>query len=162
MSQFKNNPSFPNLYYSDTDSVYFDGPLPENFISNTVLGKLKLEGIWDKALFLAPKVYALTNDQTGESVIKVKGLTKDAIKRNNVTFELLTTLLTKDYKLTFNQNKWFKSLSEANIKIVDQIYTLQVTDSKRRGREEGGGRDLIYVNGNLVRTNPILISDFLL
>ena len=40
---------------------------------------------------------------------------------------MLTTLLTKDYKLTFNQNKWFKSLSEANIKIVDQIYTLQVT-----------------------------------
>jgi|ERR1700688_233747 len=28
MSQFKNNPSLPNLYYSDTDSLYFDGPPP--------------------------------------------------------------------------------------------------------------------------------------
>jgi len=28
MSQFKNNPLLPNLYYTDTDSLYFDGPLP--------------------------------------------------------------------------------------------------------------------------------------
>ncbi len=38
MSQFKNNPSFANLYYSDTDSVYFDGPLPDSFISTNELG----------------------------------------------------------------------------------------------------------------------------
>src|ERR1700674_212937 len=37
MSQFKNNPSFPNLYYTDTDSLYFDGPLPNSFISPTAL-----------------------------------------------------------------------------------------------------------------------------
>jgi len=43
MSQFKNNNSFPNLYYSDTDSVYFDSPLPDSFIDSTILGKMKLE-----------------------------------------------------------------------------------------------------------------------
>jgi len=43
MSQFKNNPALPNLYYTDTDSAYFDGPLPDSFISPTILGKLKLE-----------------------------------------------------------------------------------------------------------------------
>jgi len=32
MSQFKNNKY--NLYYSDTDSIYLDGPLPKNFISD--------------------------------------------------------------------------------------------------------------------------------
>ena len=54
MSQFKNNPNLPNLYYTDTDSIYFDGPLPDSFINDTELGKMKLEGIYDQALFLAP------------------------------------------------------------------------------------------------------------
>jgi hypothetical protein len=42
MSQFKNNPNF-NLYYSDTDSIYIDKPLPDHMISSTILGKMKLE-----------------------------------------------------------------------------------------------------------------------
>jgi hypothetical protein len=50
MSQFKNNPLLPILYYSDTDSLYFDGPLPDSFISPTELGKLKLVGIYDSAV----------------------------------------------------------------------------------------------------------------
>lgn len=69
MTEFKNNLSLPNLYY--TDSLYFDGPLPDNFISPNILGKLKLEGIYDQALFLAPKVYALKNND--EEIIKIKG-----------------------------------------------------------------------------------------
>jgi len=44
MSQFKNNPNF-NLYYTDTDSIYINKPLPAEFISSTELGKLKLENI---------------------------------------------------------------------------------------------------------------------
>lgn len=35
MSQFKNKPNLPNLYYSDTDSLYFDGPLDSSFINST-------------------------------------------------------------------------------------------------------------------------------
>jgi hypothetical protein len=58
MSQFKNNPNF-NLYYSDTDSIYIDKPLPPEFISSTELGKLKLENVLNDAIFLAPKVYYL-------------------------------------------------------------------------------------------------------
>jgi len=81
MSQFKNNPNLPNLYYTDTDSAYFDDPLPESFISNTILGKMKLEGIYDKAIFLAPKLYALENTKNGESIIKIKGLNKESIKK---------------------------------------------------------------------------------
>jgi DNA polymerase elongation subunit (family B) len=58
-----------NLYYTDTDSLYFDGPLTavtDDFVSNTILGKLKLEGIWDKALFLGPKCYVLENNEEKE------------------------------------------------------------------------------------------------
>jgi len=31
-SQFKNNNSLPRLYYSDTDSAYFDGPFPNSMV----------------------------------------------------------------------------------------------------------------------------------
>jgi len=151
MSQFKNNPILPNLYYSDTDSCYFDGPLPNHFISSTILGKLKLEGIYDKTLFLAPKVYALENSLIGESITKIKGLTKESIINNNITLDSLELLLNKDYKLVFNQNKWFKHISNANISVLKQLYTLQVTGNKRK---------LIYdKNDKLINTIPFYLVD---
>jgi hypothetical protein len=93
MSQFKNNSNFPNLYYSDTDSLYFDGPIPDKYISNR-LGALKLEGEYSKAIFLAPKVYGYLTKE-GKEVIKIKGLSSEAIKENNITLETLASLLRK-------------------------------------------------------------------
>jgi hypothetical protein len=147
MSRFKNNPLFPNLYYSDTDSLYFDRPLPDSFISKTELGLLKLEGIYDQALFLAPKVYALKNNN--EEIIKIKGLTKEAILKNKINIDNLEILLNKDYHLILNQRKWFRSLQEANIEILEQTYNLKVTGNKR---------ELIYRDNQLVGTKPILIN----
>ncbi len=56
MSQFKNNPLF-KLFYTDTDSAYIEGKLPDNLVG-TELGKFKLENSYSKIIFLAPKVYA--------------------------------------------------------------------------------------------------------
>jgi hypothetical protein len=53
MSKFKNQENLSNLYYSDTDSLYLDGPLPSEFVDSNRLGALKLEGIYDEAIFLA-------------------------------------------------------------------------------------------------------------
>lgn len=50
MSQFKNNPDF-TLYYTDTDSAYFDKPLPDHLVDSKVLGKMKLENVCKKAVF---------------------------------------------------------------------------------------------------------------
>jgi hypothetical protein len=47
--------------------------LPPEFISNTKLGKLKLENELIEAIFLAPKVYYLETDE-GKIIYKVKGL----------------------------------------------------------------------------------------
>ena len=44
MSQFKNNP-YIELYYTDTDSIFIKGELPNDMIG-TELGKFKLENIW--------------------------------------------------------------------------------------------------------------------
>jgi hypothetical protein len=50
MSQFKNNPDY-TLYYTDTDSIYINKPLPEYLVSNKILGKMKLEYIIKKLYF---------------------------------------------------------------------------------------------------------------
>jgi hypothetical protein len=147
MSQFKNNPLF-NLYYTDTDSYYFDSPLPDSFVSSTELGKLKLEGIYTKALFLGPKFYALRT-QEGKEIIKIKGLTSDAISKYNISIDLLSNLLMKNSKLEFRQTKWFKDLTEGTINIKDVIYSLKVTENKR---------ELIYDNNKLSYTIPYSID----
>jgi hypothetical protein len=152
MSKFK-HPDFLKLhnlilYYTDTDSLYLNGPLPDSFVDPGRLGAMKLEGIYDKAVFLAPKVYALKNNQ--EEIIKIKGLSKASIKNSNINIELLSGLLFKDSNLTFKQEKWFRSLSKANIEIIDQIYTLKVTGNKRK---------LIYDNDKLINTLPLKLID---
>ena len=137
-----------NLYYSDTDSIYIDSPLPEKFISNTRLGALKLEGIYDKATFLAPKVYALKINN--EEIIKIKGLSKESIWKHGLNIEILETLLKKDSDLKLTQDKWFKSLAEGSFQILEQTYSLKVTANKRK---------LIYNSEQiLVNTSPILIK----
>jgi hypothetical protein len=99
------------------------------------LGQMKLEHTLTKAIFLAPKVYALITNK-GEQIIKAKGLTKDAIQNVNISdYELL---LNKHSSKVFSQSKAYKSLYEGDISILDTIYTLKATSNKRQN---------IYVNG---------------
>jgi len=58
MAQFKNNNNY-ELYYNDIDSIYIDRPLDDSLISNIELGKMKLERICNKAVFLAPPYFCL-------------------------------------------------------------------------------------------------------
>jgi DNA polymerase type B, organellar and viral len=143
MSQFKNNPNFI-LYYSDTDSIYVDKPLPDHLVDSKILGKLKLEYIIKKGIFLSPKVYYLETED-GKVIYKVKGLSHD-IELTKNDFE---SLLYKDAFLEKNQSKWFRNLSEGQINILEQIYTLKVTDNKRK---------LIYKNSKLIGTKPYKID----
>ena len=62
-------------------------PLDDNLISNTELGKLKLEYVIKKAVFLAPKVYCLVTE-SDKFIYKVKGLTHN-INLNMTDFEHL-------------------------------------------------------------------------
>jgi hypothetical protein len=99
MSQFKNNPNFI-LYYTDTDSVYVNKPLPDHLISSKILGKMKLENVLNKAIFLAPKVYYLETEN-GKTIYKVKGLSHSI----DLSFNDFKKLLYKDVLLTKNQTK---------------------------------------------------------
>jgi len=126
MSYFKNNPDF-KLYYSDTDSIVIDSPLPDEMIGNK-LGQLKLEHKIKRAVFLAPKVYGI-EDENGEITIKIKGVTSDASE--NINIDNLERLLSEDSSLEFKQFKWFKKVLEGNITIEEVVYKLKHTSNKR-------------------------------
>lgn len=144
MSQFKNNPKY-NLYYSDTDSVYIDYPLDDSLVGEE-LGLMKLECICDDAVFIAPKVYGLVTNN--KLIKKIKGLNSEAL--NKISFDDLVDLLNKNSTLESMQNKWYKDISNGNITIKNQVYTLKVTGNKR---------DLIYENGSLINTKPLFINE---
>jgi len=95
MSQFKTMKDI-TLYYSDTDSIDIDKPLPNQFIG-AGLGLMKIEHNFDEALFIAPKVYG--GRTSTYEYVKVKGL------KNPVTFDELKTLLVKDSRIEFHQEK---------------------------------------------------------
>jgi DNA polymerase type B, organellar and viral len=144
MSQFKNDSCF-NLYYTDTDSIYVDKALPDYLVDSKILGKLKLENISTKALFLSPKVYCL-NPIEGNIIYKVKGLSHET----ELTVQDFKNLLFKDAFIQKTHVKWFRDLSKGEIQLLEQIYTLKVTENKRR---------LIYKKGKLIGTKPYIINN---
>nr|GFA77863.1 DNA polymerase [Tanacetum cinerariifolium] len=67
-----------DCYYTDTDSVVLSQPLPEELISSSILGMLKLEDQIVKGFFLAPKAYSYYTLE-GSTVKKYKGPAKDKV-----------------------------------------------------------------------------------
>lgn len=122
MSTIKNS-SKANLYYSDTDSAVTDRPLHKDLVGPN-LGQFKLEYVIKKAVFLAPKVYALITSDN-KLIIKCKGVTQDNIK--DLNFNDIENLLIKDSSMVFNQEKWFKNLIKGEITTKEIIYTLKAT-----------------------------------
>jgi len=110
--------------------------------------------IADKAIFLAPKVYALISNN--KFIYKVKGLdTKLTLDKiiddNRLTMDDFESLLMKDSSIKINHDKWYKSLEDSTITVKDQIYTLKVTSNKR---------NLIYDSNNkLINTKPYIIKN---
>lgn len=60
MSNLKNVSDYI-LYYTDTDSIFTNKPLPENFVNSKMLGLFKLEVVLTDFIALAPKVYGSTS-----------------------------------------------------------------------------------------------------
>lgn len=114
-------------------------------VNSKGLGKLKLEGVFRKAIFLAPKCYAL-EDLDGKLTYKVKGL----IKNVAISFNEFESLLHKDSFIEKSQSKWYKSLSEGTISVLQQSYTLRQTDNKR---------ELIFDNGKVINSKPYIIHE---
>ena len=124
MSQFKNNPNF-NLYYSDTDSIYIDKELDNSFISETVLGKLKLEKVLSKFVGVGPKFYGGVDAFNGKEFSKVKGFS------SSLTINQLESLLIKGNSLSLDQSKWYRDYKNSNVFIKNTTYDSKLTGNKR-------------------------------
>lgn len=161
MSKFKTNPMIP-VYYSDTDSLFTTLPpsqrqqlnvIMPGAVSQTELGKLKLEASIKKAVFLAPKAYYYETTD-GRIVAKVKGVNKvylDAvIQDNTINFKIFSDLLNKETILKLNNERWFRDSVKGTITISKSVYQLKQTESKRK---------LIYIDDKCVRTEPITLND---
>jgi hypothetical protein len=61
------------IYYTDTDSIVTDLKLPDDFIHESELGKLKLEHEIVEGYFISDKTYAFINIK-GELIKKAKGV----------------------------------------------------------------------------------------
>jgi len=141
MSQFKNNPEL-KLYYSDTDSIVTNKPLPDHMVGKA-MGLVKLEYVIKRAIFLAPKVYALILED-GTEVIKVKGLSKAEISK--LQFSDLEALLIQDSTRELTQHKCFTSPIAGEISTSDSIFTLKMTANKRLAVYIPVGNNEIFSN----------------
>jgi hypothetical protein len=150
MSQIKNDPNI-RLYYSDTDSAVTNKPLPDYLVGDK-LGQFKLEHVIREAVFLAPKVYGFITTE-GREIIKVKGVTKEALYNTHITD--LEKLLLKDSSVVYTQQKWFKNVFEGQISVSDVAYHLKVTSNKRYPIYRGG----IFTDTAPYNYNEIEIKD---
>jgi hypothetical protein len=106
---------FDSVYYVDTDSIFTTKKLPDEMISNHVLGKFKLECQIEQALFVSPKVYFYKTNN-------------DIVKKSKGIKSYLLTL--DDYENINNgeivnkEHTIFKKQHDG-VKIIKQQYTLK-------------------------------------
>lgn len=141
--------SRPDCYYTDTDSVILENPLPEDEISSIELGKLKMEHFVKKGVFLAPKSYTLITKDAGD-IIKHKGPAKGFVDTEwfNSQYADLSRI-----KLITVESNFRIDWRNLNIVKKDNIVKLGIkVDSKR---------DPIYDNNNVwVDTQPKEVIDY--
>ena len=138
-----------DCYYTDTDSAFLGSPLPEEEISSTVLGKLKLEHIVLEGYFVAPKSYALKTKDNVE-IVKQKGAAK-----NYVDFEWFKQLYANpSLKKDVTVESLFKvNLSDLQVEQRESLHQLGINLNNPK-------RDLIFDEDHVwVDTKPKVITD---
>jgi DNA polymerase elongation subunit (family B) len=132
-----------SLYYSDTDSLVLDGPLPSKYLDDAKLGMLKLEHIFKEGIFVMPKVYYLELED-GSSVSKCKGYSGKLSRQQYLDLLNGTTL-------NLEVKRWSRSLTNSSIQICSGIpYHINFTFNKR---------DLRIKDGKWVDTKPIIFME---
>ena len=154
MSKFKDPNNTYDLYYSDTDCVAIDQPLPDSEISKE-LGAMKLEYIFDQAVYISPKVYGGITS-TGHEIIKVKGYKNSSkLFKDRLDFKTLESLLYLEHdnvikEIELTHDKWNRNFELGLITIKEQLYTLRVTQNKR---------EFVIENNKIVDTKPYTIKN---
>ena len=145
-----------NIYAVDTDGIKVDLKLSPSEVDNKILGKMKFEYKFKKAIFPAPKVYSgiLEKPYKGQSEItKVKGV------KIPLSYHQIESVLYRQSPLEIIQEKWKRLLNDSSIIINLESYTLALSESKRElifnsWGELVGTIPLFLENGIVVKRNP--------
>lgn len=71
------------------------------------------------------------NRVEGERIIKIKGITEEALN-GTVDLRDLKNLLFKNSNLEVAQEKWYKKMYTGGIDVRDTVYQLAMTSNKRK------------------------------
>lgn len=137
-----------HMYYIDTDGIKLDCEIDPSEIHENALGYMKQEDTFIDAIFALPKVYGgileKPNKKGKTEIVKVKGV------KDPIAFEDLKKILKKGAKLDIMQEKWKRDISTSSILITPSPYTLSLNNNKR---------NLLFKNGKLNDTSPIILKD---
>lgn len=138
------------IYYSDTDSIVTDIKLPEDMISSTEIGKLKLEHEVEKGIFISGKTYCLvtkTDKKDKKFVNKAKGVKSTSLNYYDY-LNLLHNIDKEEAIKTQSKKNWLKGevvISKDKVTVSSDSYTKQVK---------------IYdVDKRWIDTKPIVINE---
>lgn len=119
-------------FYTDTDSIFTKHKLPENEVSDSILGRFKLVGTVKNAYFLSTKAYCYTNEKE-EQIIKLAGYREDK-ESPSITIQDFVNLYhsKSDHLIYKNQNLIKTSLLDMSVDIYDQLKVTQLNYKKRQ------------------------------
>ena len=140
MSKFFNQKGLL-VYYTDTDSLFTNKPLPNEVVDPKKMGLMKLEAVFQYFISIGAKNW-IGIDTSGNTTCKMKG---SKIKLTYLDFLLL---LQVDTDLKIYQNKWYKSFKESNVIIKNSPFTIKTNNNKR---------NLVINNGIMTNTNNITV-----
>ena len=135
-----------DIIYSDTDSIVTNMKLPENMVSSSEIGKLKLEHKVKIGYFVTNKTYCILNDKDEYKAI-AKGFTPQSI---NIT----------DYEKLYKGESIYTGVrseaqinwSKCEVRITDRENMLLSSDSYTK-------REKIYMDNRWVDTKPKVIDN---
>lgn len=137
-----------DCYYTDTDSAVLGNPLPEDEISSTELGKVKLEYRVNTGILLAAKNYLLQTDTDGD-IIKHGGATKDRVDAS--------------WYLSQYANPYKKKRVAVDLNFLIDWKTLDIAKKKRHvllGLQVDSKRDSVFDDNSIwVSTTPKDVID---
>lgn len=140
------------MYYCDTDSLITTAHYP----TGKKIGDLKLEGDYDRGVFLAPKTYALKN-RTGEKVV-FKGFSAE-----NFSYRQLKTALLKERTLVERRTRilgWKEAVKRKKDyirkagKFLILVRTKKTTDFNSKSRLHLSSTKYIFDSVPVQRQSP--------
>lgn len=112
------------IYYTDTDSIFSSVEMPAECVSDSGLGKLKLEGLIEEAYFIAPKSYIVK--YLDQVVMKSKGFSSKL-----VDMEDYINVYGGEEKNIYYKNYFYINKSSLIIEERGKKYTFRSNMNKR-------------------------------